>query len=153
MNLLLDFVKCFLLWSQPIPVNMKTSLSILLLIVIGSITMANPGKTVPQSAKKPSEITKVNGIGALNVHRQHNAVAISWTATSANITKFLVQRSYDGDWFEVIGEQTMGNGHWNRFQDKDVTPGFVYYKVTAIMTDGTTASSSVEMIRIVRHAK
>jgi hypothetical protein len=88
--------------------------------------------------------------GSINGHRQQNGVALSWTIiTLDQIDGFIIERSYDGINFSVIGEVTTVNVGWNRFKDEFVFPGYLHYRVKAVMGDGTVVSSPVEMVRIV----
>ncbi len=88
--------------------------------------------------------------GSINGHRQQNGVLLSWTIiTTEQIDGFVVERSYDGVDFFPIGELNTVSLGWNRYKDEFVFPGFIHYRVKAIMGDGSTVTSPVEIVRIV----
>jgi hypothetical protein len=86
------------------------------------------------------------------VHRQHNDAALAWAMTSnEGVMGFVIERSYDGVYFDYLDETGVDNGAWNRYRDTSVYPGLIYYRIIAVMEDGTTVTSAIEMVRIVRH--
>jgi hypothetical protein len=102
----------------------------------------------PQTSSK---IFSVNNFGNFNVHRQHNSAALSWIFNSADVAGFVIQRSYNGTSFHVIDQVGTSTANWNRYLDNTVEPGTIYYKVVAVMTDGSREESPVTSVRIVRH--
>lgn len=126
---------------------MKTKFTLLLAVVL---TLNASGSTHPQM-QSCSKVFSVNNFGNFNVHRQHNSAALSWVFNSPNVSKFLIQRSYDGSNFSTIDEQGLSSGHWNKYLDLTVEPGTIYYRVIAIMDDNTREESPVAEVRIVRH--
>ena len=82
------------------------------------------------------------------VHRQQNGATLMWTVNT-EVAEFKIERSFDGDFFEDV-TQLPGNGAaQHRYNDRDIFPGYVYYRITALKADGTTEQSPVEMVRIV----
>ena len=85
-------------------------------------------------------------------HRQQNDVSLQWCmTTNAGVAGFIIERSYDGVYFDYLGETGVSNGAWTRYRDNAVFPGYVYYRIIAVMEDGSSTESDVEMVRIVRH--
>ena len=125
---------------------MKTKITLLLAVVLTLNAIGSPN---PQP--QPSKVFSVNNFGSLNVHRQHNNAALSWTFNSTDVSGFIIKRSYDGSMFSTVGQQAASNGHWTKFVDATVEPGTVYYKVVAVMRDGSQEESPVADVRIVRH--
>ena len=125
---------------------MKTKIALLLAVVLTLNAVASPN---PQP--QPSKVFSVNNFGSVNVHRQHNNAALSWTFNSTDASGFIIKRSYDGGWFETVGQQACGGGRWNKFVDATVEPGTIFYKVVAVMRDGSQEESPVAEVRIVRH--
>jgi hypothetical protein len=125
---------------------MKTKLTLLLAVVL---TLNSFGSTNPEVQSQ--KVFSVNSFGNFNVHRQHNSAALSWIFNSSNVSYFVIQRSYDGSNFSSIGQQALGNAHWNKFLDTTVEPGTIYYKIIAVMDDGLREESPVAEVRIVRH--
>jgi hypothetical protein len=88
--------------------------------------------------------------GSINGHRQQNGVSLSWTIITLDaIDGFIIERSYDGINFSTIGELNTVSVGWNRFKDEFVFPGYVHYRVKAMMADGSMVTSPTEIVRIV----
>jgi len=88
----------------------------------------------------------------MNAHRQQNGVITTWTFSNpTNVSRYVIQRSYDGFFFENIGEVTGGAAGRQEFKEDNVFPGYLHYKVIAIMNDGSTVHSSIQMVRVVRN--
>ncbi|MGB8190469.1 MAG: hypothetical protein WCF67_01060, partial [Chitinophagaceae bacterium] len=64
---------------------------------------------------------------------------------------FVIQRSYDGDFFENVAEISTSTDRRNQYKDNAVYPGYVHYRIAAVMYNGSTIYSSVEIVRIVRN--
>ena len=87
-----------------------------------------------------------------NVHRAGKAdVELTWTVSSTGINQFVVERSYDGEFFENLTTVNFNGSSSYKSKDNGVYPGYIYYRVTAVNADGTTECSPVETIRIVQH--
>jgi hypothetical protein len=82
------------------------------------------------------------------VHRQQNGAALMWSVNT-DISQFKIERSFDGDFFEDVTVVPGNGAAQHRYTDRDIFPGYVYYRITALKTDGTTEQSAVEMVRIV----
>ena len=88
--------------------------------------------------------------GRFHAHRQHNGIALTWyTINVENVNSFIIERSYDGIYFENIDEVAVSNSADNHYNDNQVFPGYLYYRIGAVMNDGTILYSDIEMIRIV----
>ncbi len=84
------------------------------------------------------------------IHRQAQSVALSWAATSTDVVQFVVERSYDGEFYEAIAEMASSGARAYKFKDDTVYPGVIYYRIKAVKEDGSSEDSSVESIRIVK---
>ena len=88
--------------------------------------------------------------GKVHAHRQRNGVALTWYAiNSENVTSFIIERSYDGTYFENINEVGVTSSTDYHYNDNQIFPGYLYYRIGAVMNDGTIQYSEIEMIRIV----
>ena len=125
---------------------MKAKVTVLLAIVLSMNASASTNPMMQPS----TTVFSVNSFGNFNVHRQHNSAALSWIY-SGNVSSFIIQRSYDGSYFNTIHQQSAGSGHWNKFLDSTVEPGTIYYKIIAVNNDGSMEDSPVATVRIVRH--
>jgi hypothetical protein len=127
---------------------MKALVSYLLvaaLVVASSFTVSQQKELNQQSVN--------NCFSRINVHRAGKAnVEITWNVSSADITQFVVERSYDGDFYENVANVHFNGSSSYKSKDVDLFPGVIYYRVTAIKSDGTTECSPVETIRIVQRA-
>jgi hypothetical protein len=112
--------------------------------------------TTTLSPGKPNTITSVSGkassIAFLHfvTHRQANGAALMWTVSSpADVVGFDIERSYDGDIFDVVASQTPGNASLFRCKDTNVYPGFIHYRIKAYLNDGSVVYSGISVVRIV----
>ena len=126
---------------------MKTQLTVVLVLLL-SLNVLGSTTPEPQTSTK---VFSVTNFGSFNVHRQHNSAALSWGFNSPNVTSFTIQRSYDGEYFSAIDQVGKSTGHWNKYIDATVEPGTIYYKIIAVMNDGSKDESPVTSVRIVRH--
>jgi hypothetical protein len=132
---------------------MKTRTLILCFVFLAINALAGPGIQHPgitsfsviQPAQKVEEVIK-----NFLLHRQQNGVVLNWTCSSSSITNFVVQRSYDGEYFDDVDVSVSTIGRWSRATDNEVFPGYIYYRVMAIMNDGSHCYSSVQVVRIVQ---
>lgn len=119
-------------------------LAVAALIVASSFTVSQQKQLNQQSVN--SCFTR------LNVHRAGKSnVEIAWTVSASGVTQFVVERSYDGDFFDNVTTVNFDGSSSYKSKDAGVFPGVIYYRVTAIMSDGTTECSPVETIRIMQH--
>ena len=146
----ISLTKIVFYFVHQIDTYMKTKLtSLLLIVVVSSTTMS-----FTNQQKLNVAITKAvmaGNFGSFNVHRMHNSAALRWGFNSTEVSSFIIQRSYDGTYFSTIDQQAPATDHWNKYTDNTVEPGFIYYRLIAVMNDGSEEYSAVEMLRIVRH--
>lgn len=131
---------------------MKTIFSIACTLLLVSTATSTPLIQKDQSYISPAAAS--DNFIRFNAHRQQAGIALSWVFSNPdNAVAFLIERSYDGNIFEPIAEipTTPGNGNRNQYRDNSVFPGYIYYRVSALMYDGSAISSHVEMVRIVRN--
>lgn len=134
---------------------MKTRASVLLLLFVSACALSSAafstGNPAPAASFKKAAPKVDNVFRSFFLHRQHNDdIVLNWTVTSSNIASYVIQKSYDGEYFDNIDIEINTVGKWTRATDKDVFPGYIYYKVIAIMNDGTEVSSAVQVVRIVK---
>ncbi|MBP6686362.1 MAG: hypothetical protein KA160_00785 [Lacibacter sp.] len=91
------------------------------------------------------------GFGYFRIHRQASDVSLNWAIEDpTTVTCFTVERSYDGSWFFEVDEVSCSAANPTyKYRDTGAYPGYLYYRIVAHLTDGTTVNSAVEMIRIV----
>ncbi len=116
------------------------------------VTDANASSLVPEIRSPYNFITKkiAGNFGRFNAHRQQQGVGLSWTMLSPQgIAGFVIERSYDNIYFEEISEVGCEASGRQRYYDNAVYPGYLYYRITAIMEDGSSEISETVMVRIV----
>jgi hypothetical protein len=133
---------------------MKTKASILCLLFVSVSTLSGialasgdpaPANTVQKPAQKVDNVFR-----NFFIHREHNGVTLNWNVSSSSITSFVIQKSYDGEYFDDVDMDVRTVGRWSRTTDNDVYPGYIHYRVIAILSDGTECCSPVQVVRIVK---
>ena len=89
--------------------------------------------------------------GSFQAHRKQNGVALAWTINAPGVEEFVVERSYDGSFFETLDHVPPVGGARNKYEDNAVFPGYIHYRVKAVLADGTVDYSETVVVRIVRH--
>jgi hypothetical protein len=84
------------------------------------------------------------------IHRQAQGVAMTWATSATDIVSFVVEKSYDDYYYESAGAVNTSNHGSYKFVDTNVYPGYVYYRIMAIKSDGSVECSPVESVRIVK---
>jgi hypothetical protein len=129
---------------------MKTKASILCLLFVSVNTLSG----IALAAGDPAPLKPVqrveNVFRNFFLHREHNGVTLNWNVSSSSITSFVIQKSYDGEYFEDVDMSIATVGRWSRSTDNDVFPGYIHYRVIAILSDGTECCSPVQVVRIVK---
>jgi hypothetical protein len=127
---------------------MKATALLLVLIVSGlSFSVnADPGMTGKKTviSKKPA------GFDAFHAHRKQTGVALAWISSSADVTSFVIQHSFDGFSFNTIDQVAPESSGWTNYEDNAALPGYNYYRIGAVLSDGSIEYSDVEVVRIVR---
>lgn len=83
------------------------------------------------------------------VHRQMNGAGLMWAVNQQGVAQFIVELSYDGEYYDKINEVPAHGSSQYRFTHRDAMPGLLHYRLTAVMTDGSTSESSVQTVRII----
>ena len=126
------------------------SLLLFALLSTGSIANANSGNPGIKSSSYSADNKAVAIFGKLDAHRQQQGVALTWTVLSTEgIAGYIIERSYDGFYFEEIAQVNSDPSARNRYNDSAVFPGFLYYRIIAIFEDGSSDTSETTVVRIV----
>ena len=84
-------------------------------------------------------------------HQSKKNVVLNWGIdTPAGVSDFNVERSYDGEFYDVINEVPCNNSVKFSWKDEGIFPGIIYYRIACNMNDGTTHYSQIETIRVVQ---
>lgn len=133
---------------------MKTrilALSVTTAILLTSVCSAETTEVKPPVVKA----TQNSAFSSLRTHRQGKSITATWSMTGLDgVVGFIVQRT-DNDptdefatWEDLC---TMACDASRRFSynDQEVLPGSVSYRIVAVMDDGTTVLSEISTVRIV----
>lgn len=130
---------------------MKATITFALLILGTLVASATPLQLTRYTYLSTPGLSASSGVfSTFQAHRKQNGVALSWTVNAA-ADEFVIERSYDGSYFETIDHVPPATGARNKYEDHSVLPGYIYYRVKAVLADGTVDYSGTVMVRIVRH--
>lgn len=82
-------------------------------------------------------------------HRQMNGAGLMWAVNQQGVSEFKVEFSYDGDFYEEVATVPAHGSAQYKYTHRDVLPGILYYRIKAVMTDGSTNDSQPQTVRIV----
>lgn len=92
---------------------------------------------------------------SFSTHRQGKGIALTWSVEStAGVVNFTIQKTYEdvtdpyAVWEDVTSLPEDGSRSY-KFTDDNVFPGFISYRITATLIDGTTAQSGISTVQIV----
>ena len=84
-------------------------------------------------------------------HQSKKNVVLNWgISTPAGVTSFRIERSYDGEFYDVINEPSCNNATRHTWKDEGVYPGMIYYRIGCVMNDGSCHYSEIQTIRVVQ---
>ena len=120
--------------------------ALLLVTVIVTSSFVASTKYVPKDS-----LNAIQNVGSFRAHRQGKGIALSWSAAGSAAVRFAVERSYDGEYYDVLGTVDNNNASTFRFKDEDVPPGYLYYRICSLdENDRVQSVSAVEVVRIVQ---
>jgi hypothetical protein len=148
--------KISLLFKSPIAyvyINKKLPLmKTITVLLISSMVFFSIAAAPPHRANRAS-----GGFTSLNTHRQGKGGAeVTWSFSSTNVTSFTVQRTNDDPtdpysvWVQVGCVGCDGSRSY-KCHDDHPFPGFVNYRVTALMNDQSTVTSQISILHIAAH--
>ena len=134
---------------------MKTKISIIVIIAMAFITIAATPIIKPSQPQTSLKKTS-DAFSFIRTHRQGKGTAICWSFTSTNAVGFTVQRTYEDPtdpyaYWEAISNTACNSSRSYKCSDENVFPGYINYRVIALMSDGSTVSSDISTVRIVSH--
>ena len=137
---------------------MKTQLSafaISAMIITTGFTPASAENSVDTRLKVKAEHVEGPVFTSFSTHRQGKGAALSWAIDDyAGVLNFSIHRTYEdvtdpyAVWEDVSSLPADGSKFY-RYSDDNVFPGFVSYRITALLIDGTTAVSGISTVHIV----
>ena len=126
---------------------MKTIFTTIFVAFLAFTTSAVATDSAPSgySEKKPTSC-----FNYFRAHRQGHGVGMTWSVGTGDVVSFVVERSYDGEYYDAVSGIACNGAMQHKFIDSDIFPGTIYYRVRAVKADGTSECSNVESVRIVK---
>ena len=133
---------------------MKTiTISAIIVMALFSIA-ANP---VPREKLSANNVNKCfDGFSFVRSHRQGKGAEVSWGFLSSNASGFSVQRTNEDPndpysaWIDV-GRVGYNSSRSYKCHDESPFPGFINYRIIAVMKDGSTMTSQISVVHIMSH--
>jgi len=121
-------------------------------IAFTGFTFSGKNEAVASKATTYASANVAHDFTYFRIHHQSKKnVVLNWGVnTPAGVTCFNVERSYDGEFYDVINEVPCNNSVKFSWKDEGIFPGVIYYRIACNMNDGTTHYSPVETIRVVQ---
>lgn len=137
---------------------MKTQLSafaISAMIITTGFSPATSEYSVDTKLKVNAEYVQSPVFTSFSTHRQGKGIALSWAVESfAGVVNFSIQRTYEdvtdpyAVWEDISSLPAVGSKFY-RYTDDNLFPGFISYRISALLSDGTTAESVISTVHIV----
>ena len=115
------------------------------------------------AAPAPEKVTSVknvnrafDGFSSLRTHRKGKGAEITWSFATSGVSGFIVERTNDDptDPYSVwitVGTVVSDASRSYKCCDESPFPGYINYRVTAVMDNGTTVMSGVSTVHIASH--
>ena len=136
---------------------MKTQLSafaISAIIITTGFSPATSENSVDTKQKVKAEYVQSAVFTSFSTHRQGKGITLTWDVeASAGVLNFSIQRTYEdvtdpyAVWEDISSLPADGSKFY-RYTDDLVSPGFVSYRIVALLSDGTTAESGISTVQI-----
>jgi hypothetical protein len=133
---------------------MKTITISAIIVMVFSCIAAKP---LPEKEVLAKNVTKsFDGFSFVRSHRQGRGAEISWAFSSSNASGFAVQRTNEDPndpysvWIDVSNVACNSSRSY-KCHDDNPFPGFINYRVIAIMNDGSTMTSQLSVLHIMSH--
>lgn len=138
---------------------MKTQISSFAIsaLILSATTFSTPA--ISPETKEVVEVKQAQStdFAFFRTHRQGKGITATWGVTSsAGVVSFSVQKTYEdaydpySEWEEVSSSGCNGSRSY-KCTDMNVSPGFINYRVVALLDDGTTIESALSTVHIVSH--
>jgi hypothetical protein len=128
------------------------SVGITILGMVGNTLLAHSDRSetsLSSPCKTKTEATKI--FKFLKIRQRDKDISVVWVVNSPNdVSWFTIERSDNGESFELISDAYCGSDSTHRFLDSSILSGVIYYRVKADLKDGTSQYSEVGEIRIAK---
>ena len=140
---------------------MKIQLSVFAIIIMAFATIAASPvrenvKIIPEKVKQVSDQT-YTGFDFFRLHRQtKDGATVTWGMTSeSGVSGYAIERTYldptDPYGWENAGYMACSSSRSYKWTDVHIFPGFISYRIVALMNNGSSITSEVLTIHIISH--
>jgi len=112
----------------------------------------------PENETSVKNVNKAaDGFTSLRSHRKGKGAEVSWSfSSSSGVSGFVVERTNEdpSDPYSVwitVGSQGCDGSRSYKCCDESPFPGYINYRVTAVLNNGTTIQSGVSVVHIASH--
>ena len=141
---------------------MKAQLTFLAVaVIIINTAWISPVNTAKSTANEPAKITKTAALNPsfsfVRAHRQGKGITQTWAISSnEGVLGFTVQRTYEDPtdpyaFWEDLCSVACNPVRSYKNTDTNVFPGYINYRVVALMSNGSSVVSETVTVRIVSH--
>ena len=134
---------------------MKT---VTLLAISALVFFSIAAAPAPERETSVKNVNKTaDGFSSLRSHRKGKGAEITWSFTSASgVSGFIVERTNEdpNDPYSVwttVGSVPCDASRSYKCCDASPFPGYINYRVTAVLNNGTTITSAVSTVHIASH--
>jgi hypothetical protein len=139
---------------------MKTKIILQAIVLFITCSSFSPVKT--SDLKRNASVKKIVAVSNFEffrTHRQGRAdITATWgiTATRNDVSGFLVERTYEDPtdpyaYWEIVSSMPNSGSRSFKYIDNNVFPGYISYRVTAMLLTGNSYTSPVSTVHIVSH--
>jgi len=129
-----------------------------LLAISALVIFSTAAAPAPEKETSVKNVNKaVDEFSTLRTHRKGKGAEITWSFTSSSgVSGFIVERTNEDptDPYSVwitVGSQACDASRSYKCCDESPFPGYVNYRVTAVLNNGTTVVSNVSTVHIAAH--
>ena len=130
------------------PTLMKTIPFILFFAVLTVIS--SHFSSVLNAAEKEQAVP-AGCFNEFKVQDQSKNVCLTWSVSTAEVKQFVIERSFDGDYYDTISAMNCNGTDTHQFADNSTDGRIVYYRITAVKSDATIEKSSVATVKPAQH--
>ena len=133
---------------------MKT---ITLLAISALVFFSIAAAPAPEKETSVKNVNKTfDGFSSLRTHRKGQGAEVTWSFSASGVSGFVVERTNEdpNDPYSVwvtVGSVPCDASRSYKCCDGSPFPGYINYRVTAVLNNGTTITSGVSTVHIASH--
>lgn len=129
-----------------------------LFVISALVLFTTAAAPAPEKENSVKNVNKAfDGFSSLKSHRKGKGAEVSWSfASSSNVSGYIVERTNEdpNDPYSVwvtVGSVACDGSRSYKCCDESPFPGYINYRVTAVLNNGTTIVSPVSTVHIASH--